>query len=94
MRTKLDLSDDDDENGDLAMEATKSPKTPADKTQQQYRLVQSFGSEKQKRFLANARRGIVDSKDLDTSMANSLETFDYHSKSYICYWPSCLGVCS
>ncbi|XP_065883791.1 DNA-directed RNA polymerase I subunit RPA49-like [Dysidea avara] len=81
IQAKLDLSDDDDENGDMTTEVTKSPpKTPADKMQQQYRLVQSFGSEKQKRFLANARRGIVDSKDLDTSMTNSLETFDYHTE--------------
>ena len=90
----MDLSDDDDENGDMTTEVTKSPpKTPADKMQQQYRLVQSFGSEKQKRFLANARRGIVDSKDLDTSMTNSLETFDYHSKLYVYFWPSCSSVC-
>jgi len=88
VRTKLDLSDDDDENGDRTMEV---PKTPVDKTQQQYRLVQSFGSEKQKRFLANARRGIVDSKDLDTSMTNSLETFDYHSKVYVCFCPVLFG---
>jgi len=91
VRTKLDLSDDDDENGDMMMEVTRSPKTSVDKTQQQYRLVQSFGSEKQKRFLANARRGIVDSKDLDTSMTSSLETFSYHSKVYVCFCPVLFG---
>ena len=80
MKTKLDLSDDDEENGDTTTEVSRLPSTPAvDKSQQQYQLVQSFGSEKQKRFLANARRSIVDSKDLDTSMTTSLETFDYHS---------------
>lgn len=59
-----------------------APKTVEEKAQQQFRLVESFGSEKQKRLLANARQSKVDSKDLDSSMSNSLPVVDNQCKIF------------
>lgn len=62
------------------MEDTRSSKTAEEKAQQQLHLVESFGSEKQKRLLANARRSKVDAKDLDSSLTNALPVVDNQCK--------------
>lgn len=67
----MDLSDND-EDIEEAMDNTGMAKTAEEKAQQQFRLVESFGSEKQKRLLANARQSRVDVKDLNSSISNSL----------------------
>lgn len=76
----LDLSDDE---GDEAMEDAGTPKTAEEKAQQQFQLVESFGSEKQKRLLANARQSKIDGTDLDSSLANSLPMVDLQCKIII-----------
>ena len=73
----LDLSDD---GGEEAMDDTRAPKTAEEKAQQQFQLVESFGSEKQKRLLASARQSKVDGKDLDSSLTNSLPMVDSQCK--------------
>ena len=73
LKATLDLSDDE---GDEAMEDTGAPNTAEEKAQLQFQLVDSFGSEKQKRLLANARQSKIDGTDLDSSLANSLPMVD------------------
>ena len=62
------------------MEDAGTPRTAEEKAQQQLHLVESFGSEKQKRLLANARRSKVDAKDLDSSLTNALPVVDNQCK--------------
>ena len=76
----LDLSDDE---GDEAMEDVGAAKTAEEKAQQQFQLVESFGSEKQKRLLASARQSKVDGADLDSSLTNSLSMVDPQCKIII-----------
>lgn len=68
LRARLDLSDDGEDEAKHA----ETAKTTEEKTKQQFCLVESFGSTKQKRLLANVRRSKVDVKDLDLSISNSL----------------------
>jgi len=79
LRVSLDLSDDEEEE---AMHV-ETPKTSEEKTQQQFRLVESFGSAKQKRLLVNARRSKIDMKDLDSSISNSLPMVDNQCKIFV-----------
>ena len=87
----LDLSDDE---GDEAIEDATAPKTAEEKAQQQFQLVESFGSEKQKRLLASARQSKVDGTDLD--LANSLPMVDTQCKIIIkkCYTTNCIYIVS
>lgn len=78
LRTRLDFSDDG--VNEEAVEDAGTPRTAEEKAQLQFHLVESFGSEKQKRLLANARRSKVDVKDLDSSISNSLPAVDSQCK--------------
>ena len=80
LRARVDLSDDDDESGKEATQDAGTPMTTEEKAQQQFHLVESFGSEKQKRSLAIARRSKVDMKDLDSSISNTLPVVDNQCK--------------
>ena len=60
-----------------------------EKAQQQFNLVESFGSEKQKRLLANARRSKVDIKDLDSSLTNALPVVENQCK-IVMYTTNCI----
>ena len=83
LRAMVDLSDngEDDETMDVG-----TPKTVEEKAHQQHRLVESFGSEKQKRLLANARQSKVDVKDLNSSMTSTLPAVDHQCKIIILIW--------
>lgn len=72
MKARLDLHDD---IGDETMNIG-TPKTTKKKVQQEYRLVELYGSERQKKSLANVRQSKVDVKDLDSSMNSTLAVVD------------------
>ena len=73
----MDMGDDE---GYKAMEAPAAPKTAEEKAQQQFSLVESFGSEKQKRLLASARQSKIDAKDMDSSFTSTLPQIDNQCK--------------
>ena len=75
----MDLSDDDESSKEATQDAG-TPMTTEEKARQQFHLVESFGSEKQKRSLAIARRSKVDMKDLDSSISNTLPVVDNQGK--------------
>ena len=77
LRAVLDVGDDE---GDKAMEAPAAPKTAEERAQHQFSLVESFGSEKQKRLLASARQSKIDAKDMDSSFTSTLPLVDSQCK--------------